>query len=309
MFPIQARILFVVSVLASANCVSEVIAFDRLTQRGFFRRAFSPVNNLRATASTPQDRLHDEPAESGSTEADGDGEDNRSTLMLRGESSVVSNPLPRASDEMLVEFFKAPACRNLLLSGGGERPCSEVDVTPELFDHWKLQCVSLGARQPVERDCILSVLTRGIQFPGLRVTSNVSIGVKYVDDDHEEPRGPTPRHEFVLLKSVTRASGLAPAVWIYNKLTGADKEKGGSGYNSLTTVSYEESDGCIVFKANAFLSLPLTFPKFLIRILPSDKSVIEEKAGKSIKKTLDKDVSHSMEAYEKAYLAKLESVK
>jgi hypothetical protein len=51
----------------------------------------------------------------------------------------------------------------------------------------------------------------------------------------------------------------------------------------------------------------VTFPKILLKILPGDKDIIEQKASVSVEKTLLKDVMHSMEAYEKSYLKILES--
>jgi hypothetical protein len=315
----KVGMLLAVSVLVAANAFPDgVAAFE-----SSILPPSSTSNGLRGLApiSPSLERPNDDgpgDAEDTRTVEDDGAHATRTTLNLKGEISVTSNPLPRTSDEKLVEFFQTAACRNLLVSGGGERPCSEVEMTPELLDDWRSRCVSLGARRPDERDSILAVVSRGIQFPGLHVRSVATVGVKYVDERDDRGRDGdvgrpgrsdrrTPRHEFVLLKNDSTASGLPPAVWIYNKLTGADKNRDNSSFKSLSTVTYEAKDDSVVFKTKAFLSIGLTFPKFLLRILPGDKSVIEEKAGKSVQNTLDKDVVQSMQAYEEAYLSTLKS--
>jgi hypothetical protein len=315
MLQIRFRILLLVIVLVVASAIQSVKAFDSASKRrSFCRPSSGTLRSLRASPPTVQEQLSGTTVsvdDKTKTTEDGEGDHDKTTLQLKGEVSIASKPLPKTSDVKLVEFFKASACRNLLLNGGGERPCIEVEITPELLDDWRNRCVSLGARQPDERDCVLEVVSRGIQFPGLKVKSVATVGVKYVEDDGVDRQNgrslPTPRHEFVLLKNDSKASGLAPAVWIYNKISGADSNTDNSSFKSLSTVSYEEKDDIVVFRTNAFLSIGITFPKFLLRILPGDKSVIEEKAGKSIQKTLDKDVAASMLAYENAYLSKMES--
>jgi hypothetical protein len=245
-----------------------------------------------------------------------DAKEEETTLTLRGEISVASADLPKTSIDDVVEFFKTEANRNLLVTGGGERPCNEIKVTPLQLNDWKSRCSALGACQPDDNDSILSIVSSGIQFPGLKVESNALIGVKFVESqeelqkfDESEEKRRNPRYEFVLLSNEQIVSGLAPAVWIFKKLTGADKngEDENSKFDSLSTVTYEEKEnGTIMFRTDALLSIGVTFPKFLLKILPGDKKSIEEKGGKSVIKTLDKDVSQSMKAFEKAYLEKFD---
>jgi hypothetical protein len=239
----------------------------------------------------------------------------KTTLTLQGDTTTISNPVPKVSDDELSEFFRTLSYRNLLLTGGGERPCSEIEVTPDILDDWKRKCRILGAIEPNENDPILSVVSPGIQFPGLKVESVAMVGIKFIDE--QQP----PRYEFVLLANDQKASGVAPAVWIFNKLTGknADDDNGkdnNSKLKSLSTVTYQEvveeggeeedngGNNNIVFQTKAFLSIGITFPKFLLKILPGDKETIEKRGAKSIIKTLDKDLVQSMEAFEKAYLNK-----
>jgi hypothetical protein len=221
------------------------------------------------------------------------------SLILKGAITTHSESLAVVSKDQLTKFFRNPLHRNLLVSGGGERPVQEVEITEDLLENWKAQCLSHGVDPPDCNDSILSVVSRGIEFPGLRVKSTANVGVKFVENET------APRHEFVLLGTKEKASGLPPVVWIYNKLTGADKKDGegdNSNAKSLSTVTYEAtSDGKIKFRTKAFLQIGITFPKVLLKILPGDKATIEEKASSSIEKTLKKDVVQSMKAYEQAY--------
>jgi len=242
-----------------------------------------------------------------------DDREEETTLTLRGQISVDSADLPKTSIEDVVEFFRTKTYRDLLVTGGGERPCSEIKLTPIQLNDWRSRCSALGACQPNENDSILSIVSRGIQFPGLKVESNALIGVKYVESEEEEiqriddraEKISIPRYEFVLLANEQVVSGLAPAVWIFKKLTGADKNGGdeNSKFDSLSTVTCKENkNGNIVFRTEALLSIGVTFPKFLLKILPGDKKTIEERGSKSIIKTLEKDISQSMNSFEKAYL-------
>ena len=182
---------------------------------------------------------------------------------------------------------------------GGTRPCSEIEPTPEQLDDWKRRCKSLGAiGEPNAKDPVLTVVSPGIQFPGLKVESNALIGAKY----NENGSNGFPFYEFVLLDTKQIVSGLPPAVWIFNKLTGGNKNSG--DFDSLTTVSARENKdkGTIVFATDSLLSIGVTFPKLLLKILPGDKATIEERGGKAVLKTLDRDITKSIQAFEKAYL-------
>jgi hypothetical protein len=247
-----------------------------------------------------------------SDKLDDDGDiDDQTSLTFRGEVSFDSNALPHPkSPEHLSRFFRTPSYWNLLVTGGGERPCTELEVTPELLNDWRSKCELLGACPPEEGDSVVSITTPGLSFPGLKVKNIAMVGTKYVED---EP----PRHEFVLLSNESEASGLPPVVWLYNKLTGGGGGSSGSGgkndgesnsstnIKSLSTVSYEKKREGIVFRTNAQLSIGLKFPKLLMKAL-GDKSKAEQVGAKSIRKTLDKDVAQSMNAFEQAYLSYLD---
>ncbi|KAG7364380.1 hypothetical protein IV203_037582 [Nitzschia inconspicua] len=261
----------------------------------------APIASHHATISTssiPQDDLEEHPQNQQNTPDKTDPPSNdEASLILKGDISTRSKSLPIICEDRLFQFFRKPTYRNLLVSGGGERPVETLTVTKTMLQEWTEKCKQLGAALPDEEDSILSVESRGIEFPGLKVKSVATVGVKYID---EQP----PRHEFVLLGTQEEAKGLTPVVWIYNKLTGANQKKQGNDNTkaqSLSTVSYETNNGNVVFHTKSFLQIGITFPKVLLKVLPGDKAVIEEKASSSVQKTLEKDSVQSMKAYEAAY--------
>lgn len=251
-------------------------------------------------SSTSRNALDHHPLAEESTAPDLTPIQEEASLILKGVISTQSKSLPVVCEERLSKFFRTPSFRNLLVSGGGERLVEDLPLTETLMENWTEKCKSLGASLPDKGDSILAVESRGVEFPGLKVKSIATVGVKYM----EQNQGTSPRHEFVLLATQEEAKGLPPMVWIYNKLTGADQKKDGkdaSNAKSLSTVSYETNNGSVVFRTKAFLQIGITFPKVLLKILPGDKATIEEKASSSIQKTLEKDVVQSMKAYESAY--------
>eukprot|EP00529_Nitzschia_sp_RCC80_P001796 CAMPEP_0113486522 /NCGR_PEP_ID=MMETSP0014_2-20120614/25040_1 /TAXON_ID=2857 /ORGANISM="Nitzschia sp." /LENGTH=374 /DNA_ID=CAMNT_0000380197 /DNA_START=264 /DNA_END=1388 /DNA_ORIENTATION=- /assembly_acc=CAM_ASM_000159 len=246
-------------------------------------------------------------------------EEQTTSLTFRGEVSFDSKELPLHPEKpemFLSRFFKTPESRNLLVTGGGERPCTELELTPELFDDWTTKCEALGASPPTQDDSVISITTPGLSFPGLKVRNTAMVGSKFVDT------AKPPRHEFVLLSNESEASGLPPVVWLYNKLTGHSKggstaaamegdgitpNKSSTNISSLSTVTYQKKNDRVVFTTNASLSIGMKFPKLLMKAL-GDKSKAEQVGAKSIRKTLDKDVVQSMTAFEKAYLSFLDEV-
>jgi hypothetical protein len=222
------------------------------------------------------------------------------TLTLSGKIEISSSAVPLMSQEKFSTFVKAPESRNLLVSAGGKRRVEELELTPQLLALWKNACDELGAQCPDESDSVVEVRTGGIDFPGLHLEILAVIGIKDVRNSQNKKL-----YELVLIQGENKARGLAPVVWIFNKLTGAGEKDSEDRQSSLslTTLSYEVvNDSEIVFSISGRLTIKVKFPAFLLKILPTNKEKAEESGGKSIYKILEKDGSMSMAAYEKAYL-------
>lgn len=226
-----------------------------------------------------------------------------SSLTLDGGAVVSTGPLPFISEEFLASFLRDTANRNLLASAGGERPLEEVKLTSELLKTWQDACKELGAQTPDMSDTVIKVRTSGFNFPGLQLESTAFIGIK------EDVSNENQVYEFVLIRDENTVKGLAPVVWIFNKLTGSEGNGKGNGDNqstsSLTTLSYEKiSESDVIFTTNSRLVVNIKFPAFLLKILPTNKEKAEETGAKSITKVLEKDVNLAVAAFEKAYSEK-----
>lgn len=228
-------------------------------------------------------------------------EEETSTLTLDGRVEISSKPVPPVSKETLAAFVGSSENRNLLVSAGGNRPVKEVELTPQLLALWNKACDKLGAQCPDKSDSVVEVRTSGIDFPGLHLESLAVIGIKNVGDSQNEKL-----YEFVLIQNQSKARGLAPVVWIFNKLTGTGEKDNSDRQSSLslTTLSYKEVNNSeIVFTSSTHLTVKVKFPAFLLTILPTNKEKAEESGGESISKVLTRDVTTSMNEFEKAYLS------
>jgi hypothetical protein len=220
-------------------------------------------------------------------------------LDFKGVFQVTSNPLPSLPDDKMTSFFENPTYWNLLVTAGGERPCEEISATESLLEDWKKACDVVGAQYPADNDVILSVITGGIDFPGLHLKNKAQIGVKLLQE-------PSPRYEFTLIGDERTVTGLAPVVWMFNKLTGAgagDKNSDNTTTSSLSVISFEQGeDGKTTITADANISVTVKFPSALLKILPTNKEKAEETGGKAITKAVEKDLQASMKAFEEEYL-------
>jgi hypothetical protein len=220
-------------------------------------------------------------------------------LEFKGEFQVASDPLPSLLDQQIASFFENPKYRNLLVTAGGKRKCEEITPTEKILEDWKKACDLVGAQYPSESDVVLSIVTGGIELPGLQLVSKAQIGVKLL-------REPSLRYEFTLIGDERTVTGLAPVVWVFNKLTGTsdgNEKNENTSTSSLSVVSYKRTDdGKTIFTTNSSISVSVRFPSALLKILPTNKEKAEETGGKAITKTIEKDVQASMKAFEEEYL-------
>lgn len=240
-----------------------------------------------------------------SENASTEGAARESTLVLTGKLCLSTKPLPSCTPTQILQFLQTPENRNMLLTSGGERPAEELELTPKLLSQWKTACDTVGSKYPDSDDVILSIITPGINFPGLKITSRSKIGTKFILES--EPY--KSYYEFTGVADETSVEGLKPVVWIYNMLTGAGQkdEKSRTSISSLTRFSCEKTgDQTVVFKTDVFLSVCIKFPAILLKIIPTNKEKAEETGGKAIVKAIEKDVIKALSGIEKAYQKMLE---
>jgi hypothetical protein len=195
------------------------------------------------------------------------------TLNFEGETSITSNPAKVVKGKSLHDFFALPHTAQLVLRGSKNNQIHEIEnVDAELFERYKRSCATLNASLPTADDRIFDVSTSAVSFPGLRVMSLVTIGVKIITKTDF-----LPSYEMVLIRDSTYAEGNRLFVWFFNKITGKNKVNADgslSTKNDQTTFSLNrfgvvtKENGMISFRANASLIVQIRFPSFLMKAIP-----------------------------------------
>ena len=227
-------------------------------------------------------------------------------LVFSLNSVVSSDPVPAASPQAILEFFQDPAQRNCMLSAGNEREVEETQESAKYYDLWKIISREQGATEPDESDPILRVASGGMNFPGLTLTPETYIGAKLLDHSDDEYQYPV--YEFTFVFDTKKVEGFKIAVWIFNKLTGADDEesKNKAVTRSLSKVTAITTDsGETVFQVNMTFTTQVFFPQLLLRILPVSKEKAEQQGSAAIGKALEKDLNKAMQTLRQQFLERL----
>eukprot|EP00978_Attheya_sp_CCMP212_P018490 scaffold50625_cov46-Attheya_sp.AAC.2 len=220
------------------------------------------------------------------------------------ESEVVPYP---PSPESLHLFFDSEVNRNLLLAGSGKTLISSHESTPDLMVRWKEEARKAGAAEPNERDRMIRAVTPGIKFPGLTIKSVAILGTKIVQSD----ASPYPSYQCIMVGDTTEPEGLPPLVWVYNKLTGGQqgidttKTQSARSFNSFCVKHNTENLDEFFFESEVMLQVDLNFPPVLLKLIPGDKAIAEEKGTAAIMKTLNDDIPSGIANFREAYIKSL----
>lgn len=228
--------------------------------------------------------------------------DKEASLSFICDTVYSSDPVPASTPQQVFEFFQQTAQRDCLVTAGNQRDVEVTETSDALLEEWKKGCQQLGAiGEPDNSDAILKVSTGGINFPGITLTSNAYIGAKLLEPTDTN----FPVFEFVLVKDEQSVTGLKPAVWLFDKLVGAnDENKNSNKPLSLSRVTaVPTEDGQIIFQSAANLTIKVKFPKLLLRLLPVSKEKAEEQGAAAVGKTLEKDLTNALQVMREAYLA------
>jgi hypothetical protein len=222
-------------------------------------------------------------------------------LTFSAKTSLTSKPLKNSSPAKLLEFFKKAEHRDLIVTRGSDKPAEEVELTAELLQQWREACDVVGSKYPCEDDIVVITKAEGMRFLGLHVTNVSKVGVKLL----VEKETSIVTYEFTNIQDEQIVTGLPLAVLTFNILTGAgqnDAERRTKTY-FVSRLSYGNSvkQDEIVLKDESVLSVAITVPSFLSKILPKNLKKVEQKGSASIQKVLDKEVKKAFVAFEEAY--------
>ncbi len=282
------------------------------------------------------------------------------SLHFRGEKVYKSDPVPiiHTNSNDLASFFADTEVRSLLLNGDREDSIEIVprkEVDDNMINLWIQQCEIVGGLRPslddaddvdgvdgvddVDADAIFRVNTGKMNFSGLKISSNSLIGVKYLkdgdiinsennnDDNNDANNDNKPEYQLVFIKDSPIVQGPRILVWIYNQLTGSNKNKNvnktaakdGSDTNTdenekeqtvraFSRFTYETTpDGkSLIFSVESKLEVVIKFPSLLLKIMPVSKEKAEEQGSESVLKAMGKDIEAVLPKVRDYYLKTFE---
>lgn len=235
------------------------------------------------------------------------------TLVFTGDYVYESDPVQGCTREDVISFFNEPTTQLFLISAGGKREVERhATLTADMKRLWLGVCEKFGSSLDQEdwpSDSDEAVACDSIiQFPGLQLITTVLNGVKTRIDENGFPE-----YVFVLIGEKKRATGPAPIVWLYNKLTNADKEDAKNYIlpetKAKSTVSIVEGEDEFSFKFTIEIQVQVGFPTSLIRILPTSKETMEEQGSAAVLKTVSGDIVDSITATRNDFLKRLNANK
>lgn len=229
------------------------------------------------------------------------------TLNFAGETVMTSDLAAVDKNKSLYDFFALPHAALFILQGAKNNTLLQVEnVDTGLFKQYQHNCEKFNASSPTSDDRIYDVTTAGLQFPGLKVMSVVTIGVKMISTNSD-----LPGYELVLIRDETYAKGSRLFVWFFNKVTGKNKNNKDepSPGKDQTTFSISrinvvpKENGMLSFEANANLSLLVQFPSFLMKAIPgASKEKFEKTGGEALLKALNDDLPSALEGFRQEYV-------
>jgi hypothetical protein len=217
----------------------------------------------------------------------------RETLLFSAEFDLKSDSLPSNDSIVVSDFLRSPTLRDHFLSGGGRLKTEPIDWTPELENLWvdaseRVYGINSLPRNKNDDKIISSVAI--IKFPGLKLTNTVFTGSMLLEDIDGFPY-----YRNVMIADRRKVSGLPPAVWLFNKVTGANPEiefNPVSGGVESTLSVCKDTNGDFAIRYVASVKIATHFPKKLMQILPASKEKMEEQGSFSIRKAIEKDILH-----------------
>lgn len=224
-------------------------------------------------------------------------------LTFLAETQDSTGPLPYSSKERVAAFMESPDTRNLFFSAGGKRGIAILDRNEKLDSFW-MECCTLfygDKAHPSDEDSLLACVVE-MRFPGMALQNKLVNGMKTTQVD-----GLT-QHEGFLVAENREASGPAPIVWIYNKLTGASKVEKGTMHIPTTfadakvSASIDEDDQTFEIKLRTRVQVNVEFPNALLKILPLSKEKMEEEGSKSVLQSVAKDMPGTFEVVKDAFM-------
>lgn len=246
-------------------------------------------------------------------------------------------------EQKLSEFMFEDSHRDLILAGADSQNQVEVVEDPhdDLFEVWQEETERQSHLEaPVlEEDAILQVTTDGIHFPGLQLKTTATVGCKKVMSNGtnslqitllEDELDATGSDALVWVFHHLTGTGHKhndtghhfhlPHLHLPH-LRGHkdddDKEQEEEHHDdtehphhhherrthSTNIISAKYVDDSIVFSSTADLTISVSFPSFLLKILPVSAEMAETQGSEAIHKVVTRDIGPSLEMLKKQFEA------
>lgn len=243
---------------------------------------------------------------------------------------MVSTESPSTLQNKLSTFIFEDSHRDMVLAGVDSQNEVQLLQHPdiELYRLWQVETSRKpNLDTPSVGDAILRVTTTGISFPGLTLKTVVTVGCKKVLDDSTN----TASLQITLIQDELQAEGPPPLVWVFQQLTGTGKQSESGVFpptpfsllpgntnqapdaaqqrrthstNVITaecTTDNDKDSVSISFCSVAQLSISVSFPSMLLRLLPVSKQMAESQGSEAINRVVSRDIGPSLEALKKKF--------
>lgn len=247
---------------------------------------------------------------------------------------------PATLQNQVANFLFQDENRDSILAGVGSKNPVQVLHQPdiELYRLWQVETSRQPhLATPSIGDAILKVTTTGIHFPGLTLKTVATVGCKEVQapnhaaleitliQDELQAEGPEPLvWVFQQLTGTgpknndNKSNGIFPPIPFSllrgNNPRGDTRSNQGNNQERLThstniitaeCSTIKDDDGkevsSVIFRSVAKLSINVSFPSFLLRILPVSKQMAESQGSDAIHRVVTRDIGPSLEALKKKY--------
>jgi hypothetical protein len=213
------------------------------------------------------------------------------TTTLTFNATIVAESQPMQNSAALTAFFPTRDCRRYLISSGGTAPVQDVQWDDELKSFFYKRYGNDQKDLPQ----YVHAVKDGIQFPGLHIQSTVTIASRLTcnrNTSGKDKKQPPCYYENFLIAEESRASGLAPLVWLYHKLSPPNAGRKIPLGGSRTKISLDASQNIV--SVNSLVSIQLQFPKSLVRLLPTTQDKMEAQGSTSVQKAVSKGIAQTL---------------
>jgi hypothetical protein len=209
-----------------------------------------------------------------------------SVLVFKTTINAKSQPIDPAA---LTSYFSTKDFRLFFLSPGGSNPIQDAAWDEELKSFFYKRYQS-QLDEDTDLPPYVHTVETIIQFPGLQMINNVTVACG-LQDGYEQK---SCYYETFLIAEEKRIRGAAPIVWLFQKLvpprSTSRTEPSGTAY---TKVCKDDSNTIVVVVSH--VSIEVSFPTFLLRILPMSKEKTQSQGSASIQKAVSGAIAKMLE--------------